>query len=226
VTTLSLLKTRIADDINRTDLTSQIADAITDAITHYKEQRFFFTETRSSTFATVATPTPQSTYISSDDADIPLFVEIDDVFLNDGTNERRLTWASPAEMQWLLDSSAASGRPYKYSYFEQSFRLYPIPDAVYTVRPIGVIEKAAPATDGEADNVWMTKAFELIRCRAKWYLCGHTIQDFEMVIAMGGNPNTPDGKNGEGGAVGAALQKLRRETAKKTYGGMIAATQF
>ena len=113
----------------------------------------------------------------------------------------------------MLDSSAASGQPYKYSYFEQSFRLYPIPDAVYTVRPIGVIEEAEPATDGEADNPWMVHAFELLRCRAKAYLCGHVTMDFELAQAMLA-------------AEHSALQKLRRETAKKTGGGLIEATQF
>lgn len=211
MTTLTLLKARIADDIIRSDLTTQIGEAITDAITHYQATRFWFNVTRLATFTTVAA---QSLYATADDADIPNFIEIDDVFLNDGSNERRLSWGSPAELQYLLDSSGSSGTPYAYSYFEQSFRLYPIPDAARTVRPIGLIQKAAPATDGEANNVWMLGgAFELIRCRAKAYLAAHVMMDLEMAQVMVA-------------AEDSALRRLRRETMKKSDGGMIEATTF
>lgn len=210
MTTKALLKTRIADDLARADISTQIGEAIDDAINHYKEKRFFFSETRLATFVTVAA---QSTYTSSDDTDVPLFVELDAVMLSDGTNTRELQYISPAEIEWLLDSSASSGRPNRYSYYEQSFRFYPIPDAVYTIRPIGLIEKAGPATDDEANNVWMTKAYELIRAKAKVLLAEHVIIDMELAGLMGV-------------AEGKAYAKLRRETSKKQSGGMIEATEF
>ncbi len=210
MTTKSLLITRIADDLARADLTSQIGNAIDDAITHYQVQRFFFNETRLATFVTVAA---QSTYTSSDDADVPLFIELDAVMLNDGTNNRELEHISPAEIEWLLDSAASSGRPNRYSYYEESFRLYPVPDIVYTIRPIGLISKAGPATDDEAGNVWMTKAFELIRSRAKLLLAGHVIIDPELAGMMSV-------------AEQQAYDKLRRQTSKKQSGGTIEATCF
>ena len=74
MTTLATLKSRIADDISRSDLTTQIANSITDAITYYQNRRFFFNETRSETFDTVAA---QSLYRSSDDAAIPTFARLD-----------------------------------------------------------------------------------------------------------------------------------------------------
>lgn len=217
MSTLGALKSRIADDIARSDLATQIGEAITDAITYYSEARFFFNETRSSTFATVA---DQSTYSVVDDADIPLWLDLEEVWLTDSSGEaynlRRVDWAG---IEGILDNSAASGRPYSYAYGESSFRLYPIPDAVYTVRPIGVIEKAAPAGDDETGNVWMTKAFELIRCRAKWYLYGHVIRDYQHAQAMGG-------VDGDGGATGAAMGSLRSATAKRVASGRITPTQF
>lgn len=210
MTTLALLKSRITDDLARNDLAAQIGQAITDAITHYQTERFFFSVTRLSTFTTLAA---QSLYTVADDVDIPLFIEIDDVFVNDGSNERWMSWASASDMQDMLGSGSSSGVPRYYSYFEQSFRLYPVPGAGYVIRPIGLIEKAAPAADGDVGNVWMTKAFELIRCRAKAYLFAHVIGDLEMAQVMVA-------------AEDAALRKLRRETSKKDYGGMIEATAF
>ena len=210
MTTKTILKARIADDLARSDLTVQIGEAIDDAINHYKEKRFFWNETRLATFVTVA---GTSTYTSSEDADIPLFVELDAVMLNDGTNTYNLRLVTPEEIEGLLDSSASSGRPYNYSYYEESFRLYPIPDAVYTVRPIGLIEKAGPATDGEANNVWMLNAFELIRCKAKGLLAQHVIIDTELAaIAYA--------------AEQVAYQMLRRKSSKKQGGSGIEATSF
>ena len=42
--TLGEIHDRIADDLNRTDLTSQIILAINRAIQHYETRRFWFTE--------------------------------------------------------------------------------------------------------------------------------------------------------------------------------------
>ena len=78
------------------------ATAITAAITFYKTTRFWFNETRASTFLTVD---GQSTYTSSDDADIPLWFSLDEVFLTDSSAERfRLRRADPTDMEiWLQD---------------------------------------------------------------------------------------------------------------------------
>jgi hypothetical protein len=211
MTTQTALRAEIADDLNRDDITTQIAAAITAAIEHYKTQRFFFNETRGSTFATVD---GQSRYTSSDDADIPLFFQLDEVFVNDGTQEEELEHYGPAEMEFLLGhSSPPEGVPYAYAYYDRSFWLYPVPDDAYTVRPLGAIEKAAPATDGEADNVWMVECYEAIRCRAKAYLAIHVLRDTDLAVMMRAAENE-------------ALQKLRSETGKRVSSGCIRATAF
>ena len=68
------MKARIADDLARPDLTNQIADAINDAIATMHSTRFYFTETRTASFATVA---GQSYYSAADDPDIPDMYEVD-----------------------------------------------------------------------------------------------------------------------------------------------------
>ena len=182
MTTLSALKSQIVDDLARTDLTTPIADAITASINFYKPKFFYFNQSRAATFSTVA---DQSSYGVGDDADIPLFVKIDEVFITDsGSNVFPLKHYQHERMEVLLDTNAATGRSFAYSYYEKKFYLYSIPDAVYTIRPTGLIERAAPATDGEADNVWMTEAFELLRCRAKAYLYLHTIHNSSRAMDM------------------------------------------
>lgn len=211
MTTLASLKSRIADDLARPDLTTQIANEITSAIQFYQNKRFYFNETRSSTFVTVAT---QARYTSSDDADIPLFFDLDCVFLEDTNSQtHELSPYGIDRMEHLQDNSASSGEPYAYLYHAQTFTLYPIPDAVYTVRPIGAIVKAVPASDAETGNVWMTEAYELIRCRAKRYLAAHVLRDLEMAQVMGV-------------AESEALMELQRRNMSRMTTGTIEATSF
>ena len=210
MTTLALLKSRISDDLARDDLSTQIGQAIEDAIEHYRTRRFFFNETRSATFSTASS---QAVYSVGDDDDIPLFFDLDAVFLIDGTSHYEMKKDDPQRLELLSDSSGGNGRPYRYAWFDQSFRLYPIPDATYTVRPVGAIEKASPAGDSETGNVWMVHAFELLRCRAKAYLYAHVIKNLEMASVC---------QTGEVQALGA----LRGATNKRTTLGRITPSQF
>ncbi len=176
------LAAQIADDLARSDLSQQILDAIENAIEQRKTKRFYFNETRSTTFATVAN---QSEYSSSDDTDIPLFLELDQVFVTDsGGSVFPIDSEDPGTLTWLLGNGASTGRPFSYAYYDRKFVLYPIPDGVYTITPMGHIEVAAPASDSEANNVWMTEAFEMIRSDAKAYLYAHTIRDSEQAAVM------------------------------------------
>lgn len=212
MTTLTLLKSTIADDLARDDLTSQIAAAITQAIDHYKEERLFWMDTRAETFATVAT---QSAYDVDDDEAIPLFIKIDDLMLRDssGIEYGPLERTDQDDMEQLLDDGSATGRPDTWSYYNATIYLSPVPDAVYTVRPLGQIEVAAPSNDAETGNPWMTKAYELLRCKAKSYIFLHTVKDPEQALAMEV-------------AAERELMKLRRDTSKRTATGRIKPSCF
>lgn len=207
---LSDLKAAIADDIQRGDVTNQIAAAITAAIDFYADTHLYFTETRASTFPTVAA---QSRYTSADNTDIPLYLDFERAFIVDGANQLRLEWMKPGEMEYLLGNSKSSGRPHRWSYYGQSVWLYPVPNAVFTFQPLVTVKVPGPATDAEMNNPWMTEAFELIRCRAKIYLSVHTTNDDQLAAKMVL-------------AEKSALTRLRRETEKKAGSGGLQATQF
>ena len=211
MTTQTALKAEIAVDLRRSDLTTNIATAISAAIRHWQTERFYFNESRLSTFATVST---QSIYTTSDDTDIPKWIEIDYVKLVDSDGQvYTLCRLSPEEMESLLYTGAASGRPDSYSYFEESFRLHPIPDAVYTIRPVGLIRKAEPASDGEASNVWMTEAYDLIRLEAEERIYKNVLVDLERAAVVEGSKRD-------------ALSQLYAASSKKTATGQITPTQF
>src|SRR5690606_40515951 len=102
--TKALLKQRIQDDLDRTDITTQISSAIDDAIKFYQQRRFFFNENRDTTFATV---NGQDFYDSDDDANIPKFYKLDGVFCSDAQGQvHDLTQVSPVELEILNDNSA------------------------------------------------------------------------------------------------------------------------
>ena len=184
--TMGGLKSVIADDIARGDLTSQIAVAIETAINTLKIKRFWFNETRTRTFLTVAA---QSTYTVADDPDIPLLLEIDEMFVDDSTGSRRRLGKQedPDYIEWLLGLGASSGRPYRWAYYDKSFVFYPIPDTVYTITPMGHVRLDAPTDDADATNVWVTiDAFEMVRAAAKAYLFQHVIRDEDQAGEMMG----------------------------------------
>ena len=166
--TLGAMKKRIANEINRSDLTDQIADAISTAIKAYQDVRFWFNETRSFTFATVA---DQDIYTSSDDADIGNIQKIDYLTVDVGSYSYTLVQRSP---EWFDGGSDTSSNiPGYFSFFDESIRLYPTPASAYTVRIACVEKVAAPSTDSESGNAWMVQAEALIRCRAKAELYKH-----------------------------------------------------
>jgi len=180
MSTLAALKSEIADDIIRSDLTSQIANAITAAIKHWQQTPYLFNDERV-TFSTVAS---QSDYTSSDDADIGRLVKIHSSFESDGSNTSNLDRVGSDHMEYLLDGSAANGEPYQYSYFAEKIRLYPKPDKAYTIILNARTVAAAPATDVETGNPWMEEGYPLIRAWAKRELGLHITNDPELVSRM------------------------------------------
>lgn len=181
MTTMTVMKARIADELARSDLTSQIAFAITDAISAYEDERFYFNESRAITVTTVA---DQEFYDSDDAAALGTVNKIDYVMVYSGDQPFTLTAMTPAEMEAASTNGTSTGQPWSWCWYVNSLRLYPVPDAAYTVRIGAAVNVAAPATDGEANNPWMTKAERLIRSRAKLELALHVLKDQDLATTM------------------------------------------
>jgi hypothetical protein len=161
MTTLSVMKQRIADEVARSDLTSMIAYAISDAISYYQSKRFLFNESRDIEFDTAS---DQEFYDKYDNAAIPNLMKIDYVKLDLDGWAYTLCRADPEELE---DYSAASGQPTSYTYYDRQIRLYPVPDQAWTIRIAGHLKLDEPASDTEKHNAWMVEAERLIRARAK-----------------------------------------------------------
>ena len=207
--TLATLKAKIADDISRSDLTTQIGEEITAAIEEHEGERFWFNETRAYTFSTVA---GTADYTLAESAPIYDFLAVDWVQVMIGTRPVNLRRCDPEEIDWLIASQISQGQPYNWAYYGQKFRFYAIPNAVYTVRVAGHYKLSALA-DNSSSNAWTTEAYELIRAATKRRL-------YALVI------KNPDQAAIEQTATDVALSKLRAKTADKIGTGMIRPTQF
>lgn len=213
MTTLSDLTADIADDIDDTagEYGAAILKAVQGAQRDCERFTFYFNETRDKTFSTVAS---QQTYTSVDLADIPTLIHIQSAYFRDtGGNVIEMGRMTPEDMEVLSDNTAATGQPISFTYFNQQLKLYPIPNAVYTIRlQLGPYRLSTLLNPGDG-NAWLTEAYDLMKARAKYRLYKNTLKDV--------------------GLAGEALNDwndqfalLKAETSKRIGTGYIRATEF
>jgi hypothetical protein len=174
------LQNKIASDLSRTDLTSQIKSAIGDAIEQYSNTRFYFNVTRSFTFNTVV---GQRAYGASDLAQIPNVIAIDTMFLFDGGRPLELDKYEADEFEWLQSTSTGNGRPCAYTYIDSQILVWPLPVAVYPIRP-HMHYLLDPLVNDSDSNAWTNDAEQLIRCHAKLLLYANVLEDTEGMQRM------------------------------------------
>jgi hypothetical protein len=167
------MQTRIADEIARTDLTSQIQLAILSAVRHYAKERWYFTET-STTFSTVAST---QTYALPSD-----FKAMERVTLTYPNNSFwDLTYRPFEYIGRITSISTLTGPPQDYAIYSQQLWLYPIPGDVYTITEY--YEQEIASLSATPDNAWMVDGEELIRSRAKADIYENVIRDVPDDVA-------------------------------------------
>jgi hypothetical protein len=174
MSTFQDIQNRIASDLMRTDLTSQIANAVTDAIQFYERQRFWFNVTRLLTFSTNPS---QSAYTGTDLAQIPHIVKIDALFLPQNTSIYPLDRYEPPDFE-VVSAAQGGGRPTCFTYSDQSILLWPIPDAAYTMR-LHCHFKFPQLVNPTDTNPWVNEAEQLIRTHAKALIHTDVLEDDE-----------------------------------------------
>lgn len=171
------MQVRIADELARADLTTQIQKAILSAIEFYKDDRFWFNEGEV-TLNTVAGTASQALPTS------PTAIGEIDIVTATVSGERYEVFEDSYD--WIRqnqDLTTFVGQPYKYAIFDESIWYYPIPDAVYPIIFSGLVYFAT-LTTGSDTNAWMNEAEELIRTRAKWDLFSNTIRNDKEAVKM------------------------------------------
>lgn len=175
------MQNRIADEILRSDLTSQIKNAIQTAIREYERRPFYFNQLRND--AVFSTVRGQEFYTSSDSSLIASMATLNRVQVNVNGNRYTMNPRTPEYMEDTSVNPSVYGQPVDYSYFAEQMRFYPIPDASYVVTLTGIYRLFTLSNDSDT-NPWVSDAELLIRSRAKYELAVHVLRDQEMAASM------------------------------------------
>ena len=171
MSTLSQVRSRIADDLNRDDLSAQITTAIQRAILFYESERFWFSE-KKATFSTVAS---QEAYGSTDG--IPTDIGIIDLVQVTISSLYALVHPKPYTDLQFLNSGRVTSDPYFYSYYQENFFFAPIPSQIRTIT-VSYSQKYTTLSADSDTNDFTVYAEDLIEARARWWLYTRILQDF------------------------------------------------
>ena len=159
MTTYATMQSRIADELNRSDLTAQIQLAIKSAIAYLETKPFYWNEQRS--------------YIET--AAGAQYYELPDTF--QGVNTLTLTYnqyitlLEPRPWSYIMDitsTTASQGQPRSFAFYDYQLVVYPIPDQVYTLT-MSYFKRLEDVSATGSDNAWMNPRHgeELTRTLAK-----------------------------------------------------------
>lgn len=168
------IQDRVADELNRTDLTAQIKKAIISAVEHYERERWWFEET----IDTSVTTTAAQNYVTN--AVITTMARIDKVQLTVG-GSKYTVFKVPYD-EWALEAatSTTSGQPTEYAYYQDRLYLFPTPGSTYTLTISGVQRLTTLSSDNDA-NGFTNYCEELIRQRAKADIRANIVLDEKAV---------------------------------------------
>lgn len=175
--TLGDLKTRIADELVRADLSTQIALAISDAIEEASTHRFWFMEVRGFTF-------PLSAGVAQYTGDtIAGLIEIDRLKLVTDSQTYTLRLASDDDVSRWNDGTPPNGQPYAYSRYGDQITFYPTPRQAFSVTLDGLSKGTVLDNDTDS-NIWTTTGERYVRALAKRNVLAEVIQDDERAISQ------------------------------------------
>ncbi len=202
------MQQRIADDLDRTDLTTQIKKAINRAIMHYQTEPFWFKET-STSFSAVS---GQEEYVMGTGG-VPTDIEMIDILERqyNGT-KTKMTPITPDELE-AKQSLQATGIPDEYAQYQNRFKLYPIPNQSGITILIKYTKNYTELSADTDTNDWLTYAEDLIEAKSRWWLNTRVIKDASAAL---------DDEKEEM----KALDALRTLNTHKTGAGRIIPTSF
>ena len=174
MTTFAEIKSRIASELHRTDLTTEIDRAVKKAVQYYTSQRTYFNES-SATFNTVANQVEYTNPATG-------IVELDLVTMNVNGRTQELT-PKPWQELAAQDQTSWAGTPSFYGWRAKSIRLYPRPNAVYTVT-LYFLQQFTELSDDSDTNDWITEGEDLIVNRAKIMLYEGNIKATPNTVMM------------------------------------------
>ena len=183
MTTRSDIEAQIADDLARSDLTTQISNAVNAAIRAYRFERLGFNEA----YRVTATASVSANYLALSDVSVR-FRKIDRIrLLRDAGDYLDLY---RRDYDWIMSrqDDRTTSMPIEYAVYNNTIHFDTIADQTYTLAIDGVKELGTGTTAsfsaGDA-SAWFNEARELVRHRAKREVYAHVLKDMELASAAG-----------------------------------------
>ena len=165
---------RIADELARSDLTSQIGDAIRSAVNYYAGEHWWFHEFADST---VTTSTSLEAYPLPADFEhlvtFQVIIGAQRIPCDPQTYDTIRRW----------QTNLVFGQPTDYAIYNQQLVLYPIPNSAY-LTVMSYIQTVSTLTTTTCTNAFMTYGEELIRNRARADVQVNFLRDALMTQEM------------------------------------------
>lgn len=173
---------RIAAELERSDIGSAgtpgvIGTHINDAIRQHKARNWWFLQEPTSAAKTNST-TASNSYVSL----VTGIIQIDTLQVTISGQLERLTPVMHDEMESLHEGTTSEGQPWRWTQYGARVRLYPTPDAIYTLTWTGLFEESTLSSSSDT-NSWMTDGELLIRHTARMTVLRDYLRDMEAAQA-------------------------------------------
>lgn len=210
MTTRSQVEAQIADDLARSDITSQISDAVNTAIRSYRFERFGFNEA----YKVTATLSTSADTMALSGLSVR-FRKIDRVRLVRAAGDYLDMYHR--DYDWIMSRQDVRVvcQPVEYALYNSTLHFDSMADQNYTLYLDGLKElgnTSASYSSGDT-SAWFNDARELIRHRAKRELYAHVLKDMELAAAAGA-------------AEKDAYRILKAEAGEERATGFIRPTEF
>jgi len=211
MTTRSDIEAQITDDLARSDLSSQITNAVTGAIRAYRFHRLGFNEA----YKVTATASISADFLAL--SDVPVrFRKIDRVRLVRTSGDYLDLYRR--DYDWIMSRQDVRivCQPVEYAIYNNAIHFDSRADATYTLYLDGIKElgSAASASYSAGDtSAWFNDARELIRHRAKRDVYAHVLKDMDLA-SIAATAETD------------ALNTLKAEINEQNGTGFIRPTEF
>jgi hypothetical protein len=191
MTTLLDVRSRVADQLARADLNTQIDREIQLAIIRYNRRVSWLHEVRGASLTTVIgqtwyTSLDLSTGAGVQDVTGLTAVSVQDVqkvdYIRDADYDD-LRQVHYSDFERFFDVTGNGGGPEYFTLYAGQIGLWPVPDAVETYA-LSVVVKPQVPSDSEDESVWFDQAQELIENAAAAAICRKFLQDGERAQAF------------------------------------------
>lgn len=172
MSTYGALKSRVADELLRSDLIDQIAATILRAIEFYADKRTQFNE-KTLTASTV----DADQYVT-----LPTGLRREDaVYATVGGYTYQLMKREFDELEYWHGASLSRGQPLDYAIRDTRARIYPEPNAAYVLTFTGIYNETALSADSDTNGWCLGVPQDLIVARTKYLIARDVLYDEEVM---------------------------------------------